>query len=546
MGKKRSSKKRRGGGGGGESTSDACCWSSNDFLVRKEQRRKRRRWKSNKAAAAATSSSSFSAAEKKEEERLRRSALLTRDSKEKREEGKLRLHIQRTKRQLERLRERLEQWDDVAEKELATAAKKKKEEEEIRKKKEEEEEQQQQPKKKKKKKGRLGPETWKLKGAARPAYQVYDFDTRYVDPHVKAHEEAHRKARRIRNVFAVCGGRFGLLVDDDDDDVDKNNSNSDAPPQPQCREYLSLLMRLGLLSMRSKQYYKLARSSFKECMDLEGSSSSSSLSKSQTPPVTSARCHLMKLYLEQNRPDSARRLWESLPSTDHSVWIRYSAALLEFVSHNILNEKNGSSQSKCDETLMAAVKANVFCAYYIAFFDTFQKVMERTDDIEEDDDIINENENGYSPLLEAIEYCNHEQGIGAWLGTDGAIEWIKQFIIVQQQRRHTIENDGGGGNINADDESIVNDGAAVFDWKEALSTVRRSSSTTQKNSSSVDKQQQPQQQQQEENGGYDDSDDDTDPNDDNNSMDVVDIDMYATMFETSMEMVEASGQLKHS
>merc|ERR1712161_41015 len=122
---------------------------------------------------------------------------------------------------------------------------------------------------------------------------------------------------------------------------------------------------------------------------------------------------------EANRPDSARRLWENLSPTDPAVWIRYSAVLIEFVSFKILREE-GSSESKCEFHLAAAIKSNIFCAYYIAFFDSFNKVMEYTEDIENADES--------SPLEEAIEYCNSEQ-MGAWLGTNGATDWVRNFLV---------------------------------------------------------------------------------------------------------------------
>ena len=134
MDKKSSGKRSRGVGGGDEA------WSASDHLVRKAKQQRKM-----KTA--------------KQEERARRSALLTRDSKEKREEGKLRLHIKRIQRQIEKLRSRLEAWDDVEEKQL------------IEKMRREEEQRRQEELNPKKKKGRKGPETWKLKGAARPAWQ---------------------------------------------------------------------------------------------------------------------------------------------------------------------------------------------------------------------------------------------------------------------------------------------------------------------------------------------------------------------------------------
>jgi len=51
------------------------------------------------------------------------------------------------------------------------------------------------------KKGRKGPESWKLQGAARLAWEVYDFDTRYVNPYIKDQEEAHKKAKRSLSMF---------------------------------------------------------------------------------------------------------------------------------------------------------------------------------------------------------------------------------------------------------------------------------------------------------------------------------------------------------
>ncbi len=432
MGKKTSKSSKKGG------DSDVC-WSSNHHTIRKAKKQRK-------------------GLSEKQEERARRSALLTRDSKEKREEGKNRLHIKRTQRALEKLKERLEQWDDVEEARL----KKKEQEERLRK-------EQEEPKKKK---GRLGPETWKLKGAARPAHLVYDFDTRYVDPHMKKHEEARQKAARCRNIFVLCKGRFGA---ENDKDV----------PQPYCREYLSLLMQLGNVCMYAKQM-KTARKSFLECMELD----------SDETPITPARCQLMRLYMEANRPDSARRLWERLPSTDPAVWIRYSAVLIEFVSFHLLEEE-GSSEQKCQERLVEAIKTNIFCAFYLAFFDSFNDVMEYTDEIEDADED--------SPLEQAIEYCNSEQ-VGSWIGTEGAMDWVRNFLIrllndKSLQQQYNL--------ISAD-----------LDWRKALFKTRKMAVTNDNNG--------------DEDGEGDDNDDES----------VVDVEMYATMFETAVEMLEDTGALK--
>lgn len=304
----------------------------------------------------------------------RRKAALSRDSRHNQDSQKLRLHIVKTEREVEKLRQRLRAWDDV--------------EEEERKRKE-----LQPPPPPQKKSKKKGPETWKLRGAARPASQVYDFDTRYVDPHAKAHEEACNKAKRCRNILVLYKGRMG-------------EESDDGPPQPSSRNFLALLMQLGHLCLQAKKY-KAARAAFIECTELDGTEQ----------PITSARCHLMRLYLEANRPDSARRLWERLPN-DTSVWIRYSAALVEYVSWKLLKEE-GSTRESAEALLASAIRANVFCAYYLAFIETFDAVMEYTDEIEDADE---------QTLEEAIEYCSSEQR-AAWMETEGSIEWLKQAIL---------------------------------------------------------------------------------------------------------------------
>jgi len=168
-------------------------------------------------------------------------------------------------------------------------------------------------------------------------------------------------------------------------------------------------MQCALLHVDAKKF-KYARQTLMEVVELEG--------KAAQTPYSNARCRLMRLCIEANRPDSARKLWERLPLDYSSVWIRFSAVLLEYVSWNVLKEK-GSTKDTADKLLLEAVRANVFCAYYIAFHETFGQVFEYTEDIEDAD-------NG--TLEQAIEYCNSEQ-MGSWVGTEGAVEWIRSAIL---------------------------------------------------------------------------------------------------------------------
>lgn len=462
MGKKIGGSKRTASGGKNEGSTEA--WTKTDHAIRTAK--KLRKTDTEKAV-----------------ERSRRSALLTRDSKEKREEGKLKLHIKLVQRQIDKLRQRLQAWDDQEERRLETERleKERKDAEEA-----------QAPKKRK---GRKGPETWKLKGAARPASQIYDFDTRYIDPHLKAHEEAKQKALRIRNIFSLCKGRFG---DEESSDV----------PQPFCREFLALLMQLGNLSQQADQL-KTARAAFLECMELE----------SANPNTTPARCQLMKLYLEANRPESARRLWEKLSPSDSSVWIRFSAALIEYVSWKVLEEE-GSTEETARRLLTQAIQSNVFCAYYLAFWESFEGVMEHTEEIED----ANED----YPLEEAIEYCNNEQGYGAWQGTEGAVDWIKHTILA------TLNGVSEFG-LTKDDmvwRSKLADIKASYDVN-AESAKAGDGEQHERNKSSSGSEKSIEEQEEE------DSDDD-----DDDEEEEVDGAMFAGMFELAMEMLEDSGKIK--
>lgn len=339
-----------------------------------------------------------------------RSAHLSHDNYEKRQESKLRLHISKVKRELESFKKRLVKWDDESEHNLVKKQLFEKE------KKRKQEELEAQPDYKKPRKGRLGPETWKLKGAARPAWQVYDFDTRYVCPHLKAHQEALEKAKRVINALVVCKGFFGKYVRDDGTPVEYSKLLIE-----NCRTYLSLLMQLALLALEAKKY-KTARESFLEILELEGYQT--------LEPITNARCRLMRMYLEANRPDSARRLWEKLPNDYSSVWIRYNAALLEYVSWNVLNEP-GSSQASATSLLIQAIRSNVYCAYMLAFHETFHQVMEYTEDVEDAPD---------ASLEQAIEYC-FSDAMGDWAGTDGALEWFKDVILNALNSNRTSSDD---------------------------------------------------------------------------------------------------------
>ena len=410
-----------------------------------------------------------------------RSMLLSHDNFEKREEGKLRLHISKVKREIEAKRKRLKAWDDVSER--ADLAKRIEEEKKTRKR----EEVESAPGYKRKRRGRLGPETWKLRGGARPAHEVYDFDTRYVDPHIKAHRDALEKAQRSVNAFHVCKGKFGKHIDDNNVKVEFSSFMIE-----ECRSFLALSMQLAELCLEAKKF-KTARETFLEVIDLEGTTTLS--------PITNARCKLMRMYLEANRPDSARRLWERLPSDYSSVWIRYSAALLEFVSWKVLEEK-GSNEKTAEKLLVQAIRTNLYCAYYIAFNETFHQVMEYTDEVEDAED---------GTLEQAIEYCNSEE-MGNWLGTEGAVEWVRDIIVQTLYSKDEIGEEDS-------DRLRVED----LEWEQKLAALEKE----------FEERNDPD----EKEGSLEEEEDDDDVDQDENDEDVeVDLLMFTGMFRTSMDM----------
>lgn len=307
-----------------------------------------------------------------------RTALLTHNTREKREAAKLKLHLTKTQRAVTDLKHRLEHWDPVEE-----AARKKKrlllEEEEQKRLLESSDG----PALVLKKRGRKGPETWKLRGAARPAWEVYDFDTRYVDPFIAAHTAAAERANRSQNLLALHRGR--LVCDDQ------------APDE--AREYLGMLMQLGYLSQEAKQY-RSARDAWLECVELEGS----------VAPATAARESLMRMYVDLKRYDAAYRLGERFQSDD-SCMIRYSMALVACQL----------SKDETDAVMLQAVKSNIFTAYYLCYYETFASVMEYTEELQDSED------EPQSSFEEALEYCSSNHA-ALWRKTDGAMNTLKRIL----------------------------------------------------------------------------------------------------------------------
>jgi hypothetical protein len=317
-------------------------------------------------------------------QRQDRTARLTHNTQEKREAAKIKLHRTKIQRAIDELRHRLEHWDPVEE-----AARETKRLDDEKKKPPDDAEAGAT------KKGRKGPETWKLKGAARPAWEVYDFDTRYVDPHVAAHTAALERTQRSQNILALYRGR--LLA-------------QTVVPVTLIRDYLGMLMQLGYISLEAK-LYKAAREAWLECIELEGDPADS-LSADLVDPVTSAREALMRLYIDLKKWDAALSFGQRFPSDDSCV-VRYSMALAACQ----LDQDEGQKE----QCLVQAVKCNIFAAYYLCYYDTFVNVIEYTEDLQDSE------EAPQSSLEEALEYCSSDHG-ALWQTTSGAVEALLRVI----------------------------------------------------------------------------------------------------------------------
>lgn len=427
-------KRSRGGGGAGVATT----WGGEDHEYRKQRKLEQKRQ---------DGSSSKS---------LHRQAVLTHETAEKRSQMQLKLHVTKVKREIDVLKAKLKCWDpeEAAMLDEQEAAKKLIPDEDVQ----------------NKKKGRKGPESWKLRGPARPACEVYDFDTRYVDPHIQAQEKAKAKAKRTVNLLSLYKGRMAQAIRNFESIQPDGSGLLTARAVSMLRQYLSALMQLGHLSLESKQY-KSAREAWLECIELEGTGSEE--------PLTTATEMLLRMYLDLQRWETAWQFVSEQMANASSVWIAFSRVLLAFKL----------DKPEPDQHLIAAVRSNIYCAYYLAFFDTFRTVMEYTDDLTESDD------EPQTDLEEAIDYCN--ACAADWQSVDAARS-MKTLLVQALSGRH--------GTLTTSD----------VEWKQRIANLQQKLDHVAR-----------------------------DDDDDENST-SPDIKMYAGMYQTAMEMLRESGQLSLS
>ena len=225
----------------------------------------------------------------------------------------------------------------------------------------------------------------------------------------------------------------------------------------------------------------------------------------------------MNMYMSTNRPASARKLWERLDN-DGSAWIRYSAALIEYVSWNLLQEE-GSTAESAERLLAKAIRGNVYVAFFLGWPQMFEKAMEYTEELVE---------RGDSPsgsILEAIEYgcsVNEDKGLGMWAGTDGSLEWVRSVIL------KVLNSDDENGDANPEDKLVKAD---LMIWERKLA-LEEEDYERERNEKEQMKANEETNESDNEESSHREEDDEEEP----------DSLMYAGMFRTAMDWLQDAGE----
>ena len=260
----------------------------------------------------------------------------------------------------------------------------------------------------------------------------------------------------------------------------------------------------------------------------------------------------MNMYLSNNRPDAARALWEKL-SNDDSAWIRYTEALIEYASWNVLNE-GGSNSMAAEAALTRAIRGNVYVAYLMGWSRTFERAMEYTDEVLDGGIMVGK---VGGSLLEAIEYScrcyrppssthgdgdndndddddDRDAGMAMWLGTDGSIDWVRSVMLrVLNEEDDDGEDEEGGIRLPLDSDRLTK--ADLLCWEERLNREVEEFERLERN-------------EKEDGGGIvsteeyagAENDDDNDVNED--IEEGPDVTMFAGMFRTAMDWLQDAGE----
>lgn len=128
-----------------------------------------------------------------------------------------------------------------------------------------------------------------------------------------------------------------------------------------------------------------------------------------------ARHRLLGCYLDLAEAEMARSLLDAHPA-DKSCYFTYTRALLEYLSLQL--KEAGSSEKLRDDELLKAYTSNPYALFALANHEIFFRVVNHASLIAEADE---------GSVEDALRFFS--VNLDLWLEIDGVILWIKEFII---------------------------------------------------------------------------------------------------------------------
>lgn len=283
-------------------------------------------------------------------------------------------------------------------------------------------------KKRKKKKGRLGYETWKLRGAARPADTLIDTFEDYNDPHAGTVD-----------MFTLHMGSFSS--------------------HPQTKVYLDLLTQLAVACGEAGFTRKEAET-YERVLQIDAEDKDNC-----------RHLYVMSL-LDRGEAGKARALIERFSATDTGTVMTYSMVLVEVVSWMALEEA-GASEALATSAIERAYLANPYALVCLSYASIFEDVVEYADE-------INPAKCVPGSVQEAIWYCCRQEVKSPWSELEGGEEWLRSIlkekfgmppapaIVPRNGSEQADESDMGGINISMDEKNGLDSGMFVEMYNTAV------------------------------------------------------------------------------
>jgi hypothetical protein len=236
--------------------------------------------------------------------------------------------------------------------------------------------------------GRLGPETWKLRGAARPWAELPE----------------NREGPAIED-------ENGRAITPYVDGADKwNGLMGKFSADPETREYLSVLFKFAEACCESG-FTNQACEHYEEALRLD------------KEDKMGARARMVSCLMDDGEAQRARGVIDA--DTTGNAAMQYHKAMIEFVAWSINDEVEGGA---CEELATAELKkafdANPYFLVWVVHENVFNQVVEYVNEIKEW-------ETQPGSVEEAFVVAGRDGPL--WAETDGALEWAAGFLADQEE-----------------------------------------------------------------------------------------------------------------